>query len=607
LSDQLSDSDSPTSETVPASVDATAGSPQALETSEFSGRFEDLQLHPSLQVAIDQLGFESCTPIQTAVIPHILEGRDIAGLAQTGTGKTAAFLLPLMERMVRAMQPEAAQASEAEQKLRLSRYFPDWKPFHFILVLVPTRELAEQVYENAVKLAGTSGLRAVSIYGGVSYDKQKQALRDGVEIVVATPGRLIDLYKENLVDLKQVRAIVFDEADRMFDMGFKDDMKYILTRVPKTRQFLVFSATLNLDVLNTAYQFGASPVEFNVSRDQATAENVDDKIFHVGGDEKGQFLLSILRRHSPKQTIVFSNFKLNVPRVTQFLNDNGFPAVGISSMLTQAQRTRVMEQFKAESSDRNILVATDVAARGLDIKGVDLVVNFELPDDAENYVHRIGRTGRAGARGIAFSLVSDRDVEALSRIESYLKEKVPVDFLEEGEIVQDIKPMMTERSMARAGERAQRDAALGSGSPKGSHDETRRGSGGGRAGDRPRRDGGRGGEARGGGNGRGGESRSGGRGPSASRGPSPRVTNGNGSAPQGRAGVQAGVGPTVKPVGPTPKGSSAKNGAGASASGRAQPRGPLGPPIPVGQKRPSAAGPSLGQKVTGFIKRLFSR
>ena len=391
---------------------------------------------PSLGAALEALKFEECTPVQAATIPHILEGRDVAGLAQTGTGKTAAFLLPLMERIVCATA-NLEQTPEADRERVQKRAFPDWKANQFCLILVPTRELCEQVYENARSLAGESGLRAVSIYGGVSYDKQKQGLRDGVEFVIATPGRLIDLYKEHLCDLKQVRAIVFDEADRMFDMGFKDDMKFILQRVPKDRQFMVFSATLNMDVMSTAYQFGANPVDIDVSRDQAKAENVDDKIFHVGSDEKAMYLLSLLKVHKPRQAIIFSNFKMNVPRISQFLNDNGVPAVGISSLLTQTQRTRVMEQFRSDQSDRNILVATDVAARGLDIKGVDMVVNYELPDDAENYVHRIGRTGRAGAKGVAFSLVSDRDVDALGRVEEYLRHKVDAGWIEETDLIKD--------------------------------------------------------------------------------------------------------------------------------------------------------------------------
>ena len=441
-------------------------------------KFSDLDLHSSLQAPIDKLGFTEATPIQEMTMPHILEGRDVAGLAQTGTGKTAAFLLPLMERIVRArLNPD--QLSEEDRAKREKRMFPEWRANQFILVLVPTRELAEQVYENALKFVGDTGLRAVSIYGGVAYDKQKEGLRNGCEFVIATPGRLIDLFKEHLVDLKQVRAIVFDEADRMFDMGFKDDMKFILQRVPKERQFMVFSATLNLDVLNTAYQFGANPVEVNVSRDQAKAENVEDKIFHVGQDEKGAHLLSLLRLHKPRQTIVFSNFKMNVPRITQFLNDNGIPTVGISSLLTQSQRNRVMEQFKGDS-DRNTLVATDVAARGLDIKGVDMVVNFELPDDPENYVHRIGRTGRAGAKGIAFSLVSDRDVDALSRVEQYLKHKVEIGFLEEGDLIKDYKAMQSDR-----GPRPDRGPRF----ERGPRPEGGRGEGRGGGGDRGRRGG----------------------------------------------------------------------------------------------------------------------
>lgn len=410
-------------------------------------KFADLELHPSLNGAVEKLNFQDATPVQAATMPHILEGRDVAGLAQTGTGKTAAFLLPLMERILRAGAPVESLTPEQTERFA-KRAFPDWKNGNCILVLVPTRELCEQVYENCLKLKGDSHIRAVSIYGGVSYDKQKQGLRDGVEFIIATPGRLIDLYKENLVDMKQVRAIVFDEADRMFDMGFKDDMKYILQRVPKERQFLVFSATLNLDVLNTAYQFGANPVEVNVSRDQAKAENVADEIFHVGTEEKPMYLLTLLKKHQPRQAIIFSNFKMNVPRVTQFLNDNKIPAVGISSLLTQAQRTRVMEQFKADN-DRNILVATDVAARGLDIKGVDMVINFELPDDAENYVHRIGRTGRAGEKGKAFSLVSDRDIESLQRIEEYLKHKVASGWIEDSEFIREFNPMASDRGDRR--------------------------------------------------------------------------------------------------------------------------------------------------------------
>lgn len=423
--------------------------------------FSELSLSPNLLENILSLGYANPTPIQEQAIPHVIVGSDIAGLAQTGTGKTAAFLIPLIERILRTeqfMQNPSAEvfasevsspedsSEEKSTKINLkNRVIKDWKPNQFYLVLLPTRELAEQVLENFTSLVKNIPIKGVSIYGGTGYDKQIDALKKGVQFVFATPGRLIDLYKEHLVDLKQVRGIVFDEADRMFDMGFKDDMKYILQRVPSERQFLVFSATLNLEVLNTAYQFGANPVEINISRDKTSADNVKDYLFHVGDNEKPQHLISLLKKHNPKQAIIFTNYKHNVERVAQFLSQNQFPAIAISSLLTQAQRTRVINQFK-ESNDLNIMVATDIAARGLDIQGVDLVINYDLPSDCETYVHRIGRTGRANSLGTALSLCSDKDVEALYRIEEYLKRKVENQFLEDGELIKEFKDFREFRS-----------------------------------------------------------------------------------------------------------------------------------------------------------------
>ncbi len=401
-------------------------------------KFAELNLEASLLKSIANLGYNEATPIQAEAIPHIIAGKDVAGLAQTGTGKTAAFVIPLIERILSG-QKNPAELQGADKEKYDQRAFRDWKNNHFVMILVPTRELAEQVQENIQKLAQDSNLRSFAIYGGTGYDRQKEALRNSVEFIVATPGRLIDLYKENLLDLKQVRAVVFDEADRMFDMGFKDDMCYLLQRIPRERQFLVFSATLNFDVLNTAYQFGADPVEFNISRDQTKAENVRDEIFHVGNDEKPQHLFSVIKKYKPQQVIVFTNFKMNVEKIAQFLSENDLPAMAISSLITQSQRTKVMQQFKAENN-LNILVATDVAARGLDIKGVDLVINYELPMDCESYVHRIGRTGRAGAEGRAFSLVSEKDIDSLYRIEEYLKHKLVIGFLENQDLLTEFKP-----------------------------------------------------------------------------------------------------------------------------------------------------------------------
>ena len=445
--------------------------------------FSEIQLHPVLQANLDQIQFVECTKIQDQAIPWIRKGKDLSGLAQTGTGKTGAFLIPIIDRILKATKPDpTVEASDTVP-------FPEWKKRQYVLVLVPTRELAEQVQENAEKFLANTGMSSVAVYGGTAYDKQTAAMKNGVEFVIATPGRLIDLYKEHIVDLGLIRAIVFDEADRMFDMGFKDDMKFVLRRVPKDRQFMVFSATLNFDVLNTAYEFGADPVEINISRDQAKAENVKDNIYHVGQDEKASYLLSVLKKHSPKQAIIFSNFKHNVDRITRFLNSNGVPTVGISSLLTQAQRNRVMEQFKAVN-ESNILVATDLAARGLDILGVDLIVNFDLPDDPENYVHRIGRTGRAGATGTAYSLVSDRDVDALQRIEEYLKHKVDALWLDEAEIIKEFQPFPRDEGRFSKGPsfRDRPRPSGGGGGDRGPRRDARAGGGGGGRDSGPRRD-----------------------------------------------------------------------------------------------------------------------
>lgn len=542
-------------------------------------KFSELNLDSLLVSAIQKIGYDDCTPIQEQAMPPVLDGKDVAGLAQTGTGKTAAFLIPLMERILRARLAQG-EISEEQKAVIEKRAFADWKPQNFILILVPTRELAEQVQDNINKLSTESGLRGFAIYGGTGYDKQKEALKNGVEFIVATPGRLIDLYKEHLVDLKQVRAIVFDEADRMFDMGFKDDMKYILQRVPRERQLLVFSATLNFDVLNTIYQFGSEPVEINISRDQAKAENVKDQIFHVGSEEKPQHLLSVLKVHNPKQAIIFTNFKMSVERIAKFLTENGIPAMAISSLLTQAQRNRVIEQFKAEN-DMNILVATDVAARGLDIKGVDMVVNFELPMDSESYVHRIGRTGRAGTTGQAFSLVGDKDIESLARIEDYLKHKIEVGYLENDQLVKDFKPMSShfEGHYPKSLDRA-----------------------------RAPREGGRGGDKRGD---RGPRRERGERGPRQDRGPRPEGQQKSAQAGpgQGQPGRQDNRPKRQHEGGPKRPHDNKR--------GDQKPRHDQQARKPHGQQQqrqgasakkrvPVAAQKSIGQKVAGFFKRLFS-
>ncbi|MCC6277675.1 MAG: DEAD/DEAH box helicase [Oligoflexia bacterium] len=417
-------------------------------------KFTELDLSPPLLQALEQVGFAETTPIQELVIPQVLIGKDVSGLAQTGTGKTGAFVIPLIDRIIRCRNGEQGP-----------RVPGNWRKNSYVLVLVPTRELAQQVEECISKMGSTSQMRSVVIVGGSSYDDQRRALREGVEFVVGTPGRVLDLYKTHDLDLNGVACIVFDEADRMFDMGFRDDMKFILRRVPRDRQFLLFSATLNFDVLNTAYQFGSEPVEFNVSRDKATAEGVEHEILHIGQLDKPKFLLSILKKQNPKQCMVFSNFKHQVSRIAKFLRLNGLEAIEMSSLLTQAQRNKVFDAFR--TGEKSILVATDVAARGLDIKGVDLVINFDLPDDPEGYVHRIGRTGRAGTTGKAIGLVSDRDVEALQRIETYLKDKVKTGWMEDTDLIQEFKPFPTHDDRPADGNGPKRFQSGGNGPRRG--------------------------------------------------------------------------------------------------------------------------------------------
>lgn len=392
-------------------------------------QFSDYGLHPNIMGAIEKLGFTTPSKIQEQAIPLIQSGQDISGLAQTGTGKTAAYLIPTLQRIYKTREADGHEKQSPDVKP-----FENWGPRNQVLVLVPTRELVEQVAQNLRDLAPEGDFSYAAIYGGVAYDNQKKSLKDGSDFVIATPGRLIDLYKDKFFDPTQVRSVIFDEADRMFDMGFKDDMKFLLDRIPRDRQFLVLSATLNFDVLTVAYEYGSDPVEIEIDKSLPKTEQVKDEILHVGHNEKPQFLLSVLKSQKYEQAIVFSNFVRTVPKIEKFLRENGLKAAGLSSALSQSQRMAVMSKFKG--GEINILVATDVAARGLDIENVDLVVNYELPDDSENYVHRIGRTGRAGREGVAISTVSERDVPALNRLESFLGSKLTIGWLENEDLIE---------------------------------------------------------------------------------------------------------------------------------------------------------------------------
>ena len=369
--------------------------------------FAALNLIPELLRAVVAQGYTEPTPIQAKAIPAILEGRDIMGCAQTGTGKTASFTLPLLQLLA----PHASNSSSpARHPVRA-------------LVLVPTRELAAQVEESVRTYSKYLPLRAAVVYGGIDIKPQIKALHGGVEIVVATPGRLLDHLQQKSINLSQVSILVLDEADRMLDMGFMPDIERILAVLPPVRQNLLFSATFSNEIKRLAEQFMRSPTMIEVARRNAPAELVSHQVFEVASAKKAALLAHLVRSRDMKQVLIFTRMKRDADRVARQLQKDGLPATAIHSDRSQNERTQALDEFKQGKSA--ILVATDIAARGLDIDSLPFVINYELPHTPEDYVHRIGRTGRAGTPGEAISLVSPEEMEFLSRIEKLLKRDIP--------------------------------------------------------------------------------------------------------------------------------------------------------------------------------------
>jgi ATP-dependent RNA helicase RhlB len=383
-------------------------------------KFTDLELPEALRSGIAAAGFTDCTPIQEKTLPIALTGKDIAGQAQTGTGKTAAFLITLFTRLLGQERRGNARQPRA-------------------LILAPTRELVVQIEKDAQQLGVACGFTIQAIYGGVDYMLQKNALRDGADIVIGTPGRLIDYLKQKIYSLGHIEVLVIDEADRMFDMGFIADLRFILRRLPtyEKRQNLMFSATLNQRVMELAYEFMNLPVKVAVTPEQMTAEKVEQLIYHVSRKDKFPLLLGLLRKMGLSRTMIFINTK----REGEFLQDrlvaNDFPCRIISGDVEQKKRLRILEDFK--SGKLPVMIATDVASRGLHIDGVSHVINYDIPQDAEDYVHRIGRTARAGADGIAISLADEDGAFYLEAIHDYIKEKIPVEWAEDDLFVHDYK------------------------------------------------------------------------------------------------------------------------------------------------------------------------
>ncbi|MBA2254743.1 MAG: DEAD/DEAH box helicase [Chloroflexi bacterium] len=369
--------------------------------------FEPLGLSADLLRAVADEGYTEPTPVQERAIPPILQGRDVLAAAQTGTGKTAAFTLPILQRLT----PYANSSfSPARHPVRT-------------LVLTPTRELAMQVQESVEAYGRHLPLRSTVVYGGVPIEPQIKALRDGVEILVATPGRLLDHVQQRTVNLGQVEILVLDEADRMLDMGFIPDVTRIVQLLTTRQQTLMFSATISDEVKRLADVFLKRPDVIQISPQGSAAESVRQIVYPVDRDAKRELLAHLIRKHDLQQVLVFTRTKIAASRLASQLDRDGIAAVGIHSDRTQPERTRALDDFK--NGRIRVLVATDVAARGLDIEALPHVVNYELPTHPQDYIHRIGRTGRAGATGDAISLVCIDEVELLRAIQRMLKHAIP--------------------------------------------------------------------------------------------------------------------------------------------------------------------------------------
>ena len=421
-------------------------------------RFAAYDLPPEVQAGISEAGYTECTPVQAKVLPLTLQGRDVAAQSQTGTGKTAAFLITIFTRLLRRGPVDG--------------------PKPRALVIAPTRELAVQIESEARQMGAHTGLSAVAIFGGVDYEKQRQALRLGADLVVGTPGRLIDYLKQGAWRPEGVEILVIDEADRMFDMGFVRDLRYILQRLPHRdrRQTMLFSATLNYSVTEVTYEYMNLPEEIRATPERMTAERAEEVLHHVAREEKPGLLLGIMDREKPERTMIFTNTKAEAEKVAKLLEHHGVRARGITGNLEQARRLKLMEEFK--SGELPVMVATDVASRGLHIDAVSLVVNWDLPQDPEDYVHRIGRTARAGATGRAISLADESGALNLEAIEKLIGYKIPVVWHDK-EHLAEVRPGWRE---AAARERRERERELEARGIR----PRRSSSGGGRTGGRPR-------------------------------------------------------------------------------------------------------------------------
>jgi ATP-dependent RNA helicase RhlB len=509
--------------------------------------FESLNIAESLKRGIAELGYTRCTPIQAQTLPVALAGRDVAGQAQTGTGKTAAFLIALFNRLL--TDPGAPNRPQNAPRA---------------IVIAPTRELAVQIHSDALGIGKHTGLKLAIVFGGVDYEKQRRVLEEGVDVLIGTPGRIIDYFKQHVFDLRHIQVAVMDEADRMFDLGFIKDIRFILRRLPHPtlRLNMMFSATLSHRVLELAYEHMNNPELIRIEPDKMTVDQVRQVLYFPSTEEKIPLLMGLLRRIDARRTMVFVNTRRIAEVLERTLTANGFVAQAISGDVPQTKRLKMMRDF--HNGDVAVLIATDVASRGLHIPDVSHVFNFDLPNDAEDYVHRIGRTARAGAEGDAISFGCEEYAISLPDIESYIGHQIPRAAIEAADLAQVTAPPPAEWR-----ERAPRPGQRGGGR-----------SGAGRPGDSGGRPGG---------------GRSGGprRGPPSSRPAHPaqpqqshqpqhQPQHAPGDAPQPpRAGADAGAGDAAAqqgPSGPARRRRRRGRGGGGGPAGGAPNPGTNGPP-----------------------------
>ncbi len=390
-------------------------------------RFDSLKIDERVQAGIRDAGFEFCTPIQANTLPVALENNDVAGQAQTGTGKTAAFLIAAYQRLLKS------EPTEGEKK----------QPRAFMLA--PTRELAVQIAKDAEVLGSHTGLVVGLAFGGTDYEKQRKHIENGIDILIGTPGRIIDYFKQGVFKLDQVQVAVLDEADRMFDLGFIKDIRYLLRRLPSPdkRLNMLFSATLSHRVMELAYEHMNEPELVRIEPDKVTADRVRQAIFYPANEDKLPLLIGLIREMGEARIMVFVNMKREAERVQAYLEANGINAAAISGDVPQKKRLRMLMQFQA--GELPVLIGTDVASRGLHIPDVQYVINYDLPQDAEDYVHRIGRTARAGASGDAISFGCETYAISLPDIEEYIGHRIPVANYEHSNLPEIVKPKFKPR------------------------------------------------------------------------------------------------------------------------------------------------------------------